>query len=81
MLWILWPPMCFPNPPIKICREKHHLNTEEAQEKEARRLQKGKRKRVDTSPGDEELQQAVTFPFSDSWNCLPTAYAVLFCHF
>ena len=66
VLMILWLPICFPNPPIKNCREKHDLNTEDA-----KRLNKGKRKRVDTSPGDRKLAEADAIVFSDSWECPP----------
>ena len=77
-MMILWLPICFPNPPIKICREKHGLNTEEAKKKEAKRLKKGKRKRVDTSPGDEALAEADAIPFGDSWEAPPLGEPRLF---
>ena len=75
---ILWLPICFPNPPIQNCREKHDLNTEEAKKKEAKRLNKGKRKRVDTSPGDQALAEADAIPFSESWEAPPLGEPTLF---
>ena len=75
---ILWLPICFPNPPIKNCREKHDLNTEEAKKEEAKRLNKGKRKRVDTRPGDQALAEADAIVFSDSWEAPPFDNATQF---
>lgn len=78
MLMILWPPICFSNPPIKICREKHGLNSDEAKKKEAKRLKRGKRKRVDTKEGDEELAEADAIAFPDTWECEPMSNPVYF---
>ena len=78
MLMILWLPICFPNPPIKNCRDKHELNTEEAKKKEAKRLNKGKRKQVDTSPGDKALAEADALVFGDSWQAPPLGEPTLF---
>ena len=70
---ILWLPICFPNPPIQNCREKHDLNTEEA-----KRAKKGKRKRVDTSPGDSALAEADTIPVLATWQAPPLGTPTLF---
>ena len=77
-MMILWLPICFPNPPIQNCREKHDLNTDEAKKKEAKRAKKGKRKRVDTSPGDQALAEADTIPFLATWQAPPLGTPTLF---